>query len=149
MNFSASSETSVNTTVVLAKIRQAITISVEQSCGVVAAEAQSICPVDTGALRDSIQFGVEEEATAVVGFVEATAPYAAFVEYGTGLRGAGTYPYELPSEGVPYTGSWVYDYKRQNWQGHAAQPFMRPALDTARPEIRAIFGRNVAAASSA
>ena len=79
----------------------------------------------------------------------ATAPYAAFVEYGTGLRGAGTYPYELPSEGVPYTGSWVYDYKRQNWQGHAAQPFMRPALDTARPEIRAIFGRNVAAASSA
>ena len=42
---------------------------------------------------------------------------------------------------VPITGSWVYDYKKQNWVGHEAQPYMRPALDTARPAILEAFAK--------
>jgi hypothetical protein len=104
-------------------------------------EAQAIVPIDTGDLHDSGRTDVEWLASIrhVDGYISFTAPYAMFVEYGTGIRGAGTYPYDLPDSGVPITGSWIYDYKNQNWIGHTAQPYLRPALDTAMPAILAAF----------
>ena len=101
--------------------------------GVVLAAAQEIVPVDTGELRDS---GDADHwvwnGHKVTAFVTFSAGHAAFVEFGTGLRGMGTYPFNLPTTGTPYTGSWVYDYKRQNWIGMVAQPYLRPALDIGR-----------------
>lgn len=101
----------------------------------VADEAKSIVPVDTGELQASIGTRVEWIGRAVNGYVLAAATHAGFVEFGTGLRGSGTYPYALPTSGVPITGSWVYDYKQQNWQGMVARPYLRPSLDTARGAI--------------
>ena len=92
-------------------------------------EAQALVPVDTGELQSSIGTGpVELVGSVVRGTVEANAPYAAYVEYGTGQRGeasAGAGP-------GPYSPSWP---------GMPAQPYMRPALDTARPAILDAFAK--------
>lgn len=107
---------------------------------IVADHARAIAPVASGELQQSIE-ALEPVDTfqEIVGLVVASAGHASFVEFGTGLRGIATYPYPLPKEGVPYTGGWVYDYKRQQWIGMPAQPFMRPALDIGRAEIVAEF----------
>ncbi len=89
---------------------------------IVLAEAQEIVPVDTGALRNSGQVTLRETDSSIIADVAFTEPYAAYVEFGTGIRGsqspgAGPYPYN-PA-----------------WPGMAAQPYLRPALDTARPEM--------------
>lgn len=137
MNFRATAKFApIDLVRVQSSIVPRIVAAVNEGCGAVVEEAQAIVPVDTGELRDSIGTQtVELVGTTVAGTVAATAGYAGFVEFGTGLHGEGTYPGELPQSGVPFTGSWVYDFKRQNWQGHTARPYMRPALDTARPEI--------------
>ena len=106
---------------------------------IVAADAESLCPRDSGELADSIGTEVELIGQRVDGSVFASAPYAAFVEYGTGLRGASAPHGPLPTEGVPYTGSWVYDFRRQNWRGMPAQPFLRPALDMNQSKIMSAF----------
>jgi hypothetical protein len=113
-----------------AKVRRAQQIVVD--------EAKSICPIRTGELAESIH-AVEPEIAdnQIVGRIVADAPHAAFVELGTGLRGAGTYPGPLPQQGVPITGSWVYDYRNQGWPGMPSQPYMRPALDLARSAVLA------------
>jgi hypothetical protein len=124
-----------------ARIVPKIVAAVTEGCGAVVDEAQAIAPVgETGDFRDSIHTAsVEVVGTAVNGRVVNDSDHAGFVEFGTGLRGEGTYPYDLPESGVPITGSWIYDYKKQNWQGHAAQPTLRPALDAARGAIRGAF----------
>ena len=149
MNFRAQSSFSgLNASVVAATFNQAARLAVEQSAAIVLEEAEALCPVDSGTLRDSghvemlVSDGPLPEAAVVF-----DAPHAQFIEYGTGVRGEGTYPYELPEAGVPITGGWVYDYKSQNWQGHAAQPFARPALDLARPAIVEVFRDNAALAA--
>lgn len=103
---------------------------------VVVDHARANVRVDSGELQRSIDAREPiDNLKEIVGEVVATAGHAAFVEFGTGLRGIGTYPFPLPQQGVPITGSWVYDYKRQQWVGMPAQPYMRPALDSARGEV--------------
>jgi HK97 gp10 family phage protein len=110
--------------------------AVREGAAAVVVVAQGNAPVDTGELRDSIAAGpVEVILRSVQCTVSASAPHAGFIEFGTGLTGSGTYPYDLPTTGVPYTGSWIYDFRNQGWVGMAARPFLRPALDQARFEI--------------
>jgi HK97 gp10 family phage protein len=143
MNFKAVSETTIKTAEALDKIRQAVILATEQSCDLILEEAQAICPVDSNELHDSGMRSVRTEENQAVGTVAFTAPHAAFVEFGTGIRGMGTYPGPLPTEGVPFTGAWVYDYKHQNWIGHAAQPYLRPAVDIARERVQGIYASDV------
>ena len=141
MNFKASAKVSpFDVARAMQKIVPRIVAAQQEGAGVVVAEAQGYAPVLSGELRDSIQVGPTELVGSTVSTeVVATADHAGFVEFGTGTRGAGTYPGELPTEGVPITGQWIYDYKKQDWKGHEAQPFMRPGLDTARPAIIAAY----------
>ena len=101
--------------------------------------SQELVSVQSGDLRSSGRTRVEWVGTSVKGYIEYTAHHAAFVEFGTGLTGRGTYPYELPVAGVPFTGGWVYDYKQQNWVGMQSRPYLRPALDSGRPRVLAAF----------
>ena len=112
-----------------------IIAAVTSASDAVKAQAQENAPYGTGELHDSAQREVAWIGKAVTGHVAFTAGHAAFVEFGTGTRGRGTYPYDLPRSGTPYTGSWVYDYKRQNWRGMTARPYLRPALDESRGAI--------------
>lgn len=110
------------------RITPAILQATQDAAQIVLLEAQAICPVDTGFLRDSgsVQLrDLEPDATAVADVVF-SAPYAAYVEYGTGVRGS-------ESEGA---GPYPYD---PNWPGQIAQPYLRPALDTARAEMIGVF----------
>lgn len=114
--------------------------AVLQGCVAVAEEAKALCPVDTGELQASIRAkGVDVMGTEVFGSVIADAPHAQFVEFGTGLRGSGTYPWPLPTSGVPITGSWIYDYKGQGWVGRPASGFMRGALDSTHETILDVY----------
>lgn len=132
MNFKASASfTGLNIAVAEAAFRAANRLSVEQSAEVVLEEAEAIVAVDTGELRDSGHIEVVSDSSAAVVF---DSDHAAFVEYGTGQRGAAS-----PGAGEgPYSTSWP---------GMVAQPYLRPALDTARPAIVEIFRDNTAAAT--
>lgn len=96
----------------------------QASCELVQSIAKGYCPVDTGALRDSIEIGAPVEGAASV--TQGVAPgmfYASYVEYGTGRRGDPSAPY-------PHV---------MSWPGMHAQPYMRPALDEARGQVKDIF----------
>lgn len=80
--------------------------------------AKDLCPVDTGNLRSSITYTVDEEkATAYIGTANEYAPY---VELGTGKY----YPGGRPDP-------WVYQDDKGNWHlthGQKAQPYLKPAV---------------------
>ncbi len=131
MNFRASSRfVPLDIVTLMNRYVPRLVAAVTEGCEAVSAEAQALCPVDTGELQASIHVAsVELVGTVVTGSVVADAPHAQFIEFGTGLRGSGTYPWPLPESGVPITGSWIYDYKGQGWVGKPASGFMRGALD--------------------
>ena len=105
-------------------------MAVEEACQLVEDRAKELVPVDTGALQESITTEIVETAKTVVGRVAPHEPYAAYVEYGTGQRGQAS---AGAGEG-PYN---------PNWPGMAAQPYMRPALDEAKPQITDIFASHL------
>ena len=95
-----------------------IMAAVDRAEDVVVQEAQSIVPVLSGELGASISKDpVIDTGSQVIGIVAARAHHAQFVEFGTGLRGMGTYPWDLPTSGVPITSSWQYDYRHTGWVG--------------------------------
>jgi|HubBroStandDraft_1064217.scaffolds.fasta_scaffold08363_6 HK97 gp10 family phage protein len=103
----------------------------QASCELVQGIAKGYCPVDTGALRDSIVVSEAVEGDATI--TQSVAPgmfYASYVEYGTGRRGDPSAPY-------PHV---------MSWPGMHAQPYMRPALDEARGQVKDIFLQKLGAA---
>jgi HK97 gp10 family phage protein len=114
---------------ILARVGQAVYNGVETGAKVIQESAQSIVPVDTGWLKDSISVEIgkgigsmagggslSSSAFSVTAQIAPHAEYAAYVEYGTGSRGAAS-----PGAGDgPYNSSWA---------GMVAQPYMRPAYD--------------------
>lgn len=88
---------------------------------IVLLEAQRIVRVDTGELQASGSVTVRDTGSSCVADIEFTAGHAAYVEYGTGIRGAGS----------PGAGPYPYNMK---WPGMVAQPYLRPALEIVRPE---------------
>lgn len=124
----------MNLSVIAQTYATANRLSAEQAAEVVLEEAEAIVPVDTGELRESGHTEIEVEGSTVHGYVVFDSPHAGYVEFGTGQRGAA-------SEGA---GPYPYD---PNWPGMVAQPYARPALDTARPAIIEIFRDNVVLAS--
>ena len=97
MNFRATSEVKfVDLSRVMQRIVPALVDSVEEGCEAVVAEAQTIVPVDTGALKESIHTAsVELVGSTVQGHVVADEPYAAFVRVRyratrSGIAGSGS-----------------------------------------------------------
>ena len=100
----------------------------QESCELVQTIAKSYCPVDTGALTASIAISQPNEGDASI--TQSVAPgmfYAPYVEYGTGRRGDPSAPYAHV----------------MSWPGMHAQPYMRPALDEARGQVKDIFLRQL------
>lgn len=126
----------MNVATAAATFQRATRLSVEQSCEVVLEEAQSIVPVDTGELRESghIEIQAAPSLGLVSGHVIFDAEHAAYIEFGTGIRG----------EASPDRGAGPYD---PNWPGMEPQPYLRPAADSSRPAIQEIFASNLTAAA--
>ena len=112
------------------KVTDAVRASVESGLKLIQDTARAFCPVDTGALRDSITYEIEELPKSIRGAVGPHTHYAAYVEFGTGLRG----------EASPGAGEGPYSTE---WPGMPAQPYMRPAFDEAGPAIYDLFRGNL------
>lgn len=129
----------------LAKVANGLYDGVTDASNLIRDEAKTLAPVDTGALRDSIDATVvrgiqnvmasdqpmKVSALSVTGTIAPHVDYAAYVEFGTGQRGAAS------------TGAGLGPYS-PNWKGMVAQPYMRPAFDSNRERAVEIVKESVA-----
>ncbi len=84
--------------------------------------SQQLVAVDTGELKSSGEIiPTRETGKTIVCGMHYTAGHAAYVEYGTGARGAGS----------PGAGDVTYN---PDWPGMPAQPYVRPAYDEYREQ---------------
>jgi HK97 gp10 family phage protein len=117
---------------IAAKVDDAVTAAITEWAEKVLTTAQSICPVDTGALRASGHVEVASTGKTAAVAVVFDAPYSIFVEFGYGQRGAAS----------PGAGDGPYG----NRPGAPAQPFLRPAYDQLRDEAPGLAREKIAAA---
>lgn len=100
-------------------------------------------PVQTGRLQGTIRGFVRREGGEIQGILRVggpggrQAPYWAFVEYGTGIRGAATSPHVQSDDTSIKAQGYRHDHQGAQWKGMRARPYMRPALD----DMAAFFGR--------
>lgn len=95
---------------------------VEDAVSLVYRKADAMVPVDKGDLRGSASNEVVDSGSVVTGTVAYESDHAAFVEFGTGIRGASS----------PGAGPYPYN---PTWPGMSAQPYLRPALDESDEDI--------------
>ena len=105
-------------------------------------QAKALAPVDKGNLAGSIHPKVITEGKTIIGKVYTNLSYAPFVEFGTGIKGSGTYPnkdIKLAYRDTP----WVYTPDGGDTfyytEGQVAQPFMYPAIKRNEKKIKAMF----------
>ena len=136
----------------------------ERSVDLVKETAELNAPENTGTLKTSFQTSVKKDGRKLTGEVYTDSPYAAYVEFGTGPRGAESDKSDVSPNVHPV-------YKNKGWiipasamsiaeaekyhllvirnknkevigyatRGQAAQPFLYPALRDNEREIKEIF----------
>lgn len=115
-----------------AKVDDAVTAAITEWAEKVLTTAQSICPVDTGALRASGHVEVASTGKTAAVAVVFDAPYSVYVEYGTGQRGASS--------------SGAGDGPYGSTAGQPAQPYLRPAFDEHRDQAQGLTREKITAA---
>lgn len=104
-----------------------------KACALVERTAKMKAPKDNGELRRSITSKVE----GLTGIVFTPLEYAPYVEYGTGLFAETAGRKDVP---------WCYQDDEGEWHstsGQKPQPFMRPALNDNRTEVRKIIKEGI------
>ena len=115
------------------KIDDAVAAGVTEVANRIFETSQEMVAVDTGELKASGRVEVEQAGKQVFASVTYDSEHAAFVEFGTGVRGAAS-----PGAGdVPYSPSWP---------GMPAQPYLRPAWDQHTSEATDFVAETVAVA---
>lgn len=125
--------------------KQNLKPGVTKATGIVETAAKLLCPVRNGDLRRSIHMKVEGDAQEIKGIVYTNMEYAPYVEFGTGRKGQGTYPYDVEGLSLEYRqtnwayypdleqvgdNTWTIDENTLIWtSGQVAQPYMYPALE--------------------
>lgn len=94
-------------------------------------QAKGLAPVDTGTLRNSIRMNYDSNKKE--GKVYTNNEYATYVEFGTGIRGNGSYP--------DSNKNLIYN---QNWKGQVAQPYMYPALQHGKSLVTETLKQEIA-----
>lgn len=122
--------------------------AVKKATLLVEGQAKTLCPVDTGNLRESIHPKVENLGNEIKGTVYTACEYAAFVEFGTGIKGQGTYPYTIDGLTLQYRqDGWGYKDPKTGdmiWtHGQKAQPFMYPALNMNKSKVESMIKDSV------
>jgi HK97 gp10 family phage protein len=104
-----------------------------RACALVERSAKEKAPKGNGDLRRSITSTVEDDGSDIKGIVYTPLEYAPYVEYGTGL---------FAEEGGRQDVPWCYQDDQGEWHttsGMHPQPYMRPALDENREDIKRIL----------
>lgn len=108
-----------------------------KACALVERSAKQKAPKGTGELRRSITSKVESQGDGAVGIVFTPLEYAPYVEFGTGLFAESGGRQDVP---------WCYKDDKGEWHstsGMHPQPFMRPALNENREQIKRILGEAI------
>lgn len=125
------------------ELEKALFKSLEQIGGKVQGYARLLTPVETGSLRQSIRYEIEDgnrtvEVRAGGGFfVKRHVNYAVYVELGTGI---------YASDGTGRKTPWVYKDDKGVWhvtRGSRPQPFLKPAFMDHLQEIKDILTNNL------
>ena len=122
--------------------------AVNDATTLVHGQAKALCPADTGLLRESIHMSVKSVGNELQGRVYTNTEYAAYVEFGTGVKGNGTYPYSVKGLSLEYKNKgWAYyDEDKGKWiytKGQKAQPYMYPAIHRQKKTIESILKQGV------
>ena len=125
--------------------------SVNEATKLVHGQAKDLAPTRDdggGFLRESIHMQVKSTGEELQGRVYTNCEYAVYVEMGTGVKGNGTYPYEIKGFTPEYKDKgWAYyDEDKGEWiytKGQKAQPYMYPALYMHKKTIKKIFKQGV------
>ena len=104
------------------KMKEAVTL--------VHGQAKALAPVDTGNLAGSISMEINKKENDLEGRVYTNIQYAPYVEFGTGVKGNGSYPYDVNGLKLTY---------HESWGGMVAQPYMYPALKENEKYIKELF----------
>lgn len=78
--------------------------AINKATALVHGQAKALAPANDGLLRESIHMSVKNG----VGRVYTNLEYAAYVEFGTGIKGNGTYPYKIKGLNLKYENSPWY-----------------------------------------
>ena len=118
--------------------------TVNKATQLVHGQAKALAPVDKGQLAGSIHMQVKDTGTSIEGRVYTNVEHAAYVEFGTGIKGNGTYPYQIEGLNLEYKDKgWAYfDEDKGEWiytTGQEAQPYMYPALKGNEKTIKRMF----------
>ena len=111
-------------------------------------QATELAPKDKGLLQESIHMHVKSTGKELQGRVYTNVEYASYVEFGTGIKGNGTYPYTVEGLTLEYKNKgWAYyDEDKGEWiytKGQKAQPYMYPSLNMHKKTIKAILKQGV------
>lgn len=112
-------------------------MAVGRAAALVEREAKIKAPKGAGELRRSIKSKIEENGDDIVGIVYTPLEYAPYVEFGTGLFAENGGRKDVP---------WNYQDDEGEWHstsGQHPQPFLRPALDENREEVKRIIKEGV------
>lgn len=110
-------------------------LALGKACALVERSAKQKAPKGNGQLRNSITSKVENHE----GVVYTPLEYAPYVEFGTGLFAENGGRTDVP---------WCYQDDEGEWHstsGMKPQPYMRPALDENREEIKRIIKEGITA----
>lgn len=104
-----------------------------KACAIVERSAKEKAPKGSGELRRSITSEVSQNGDVVEGKIFTPLEYAPYVEFGTGLFAENGGRTDVP---------WCYQDDKGEWHttsGQHPQPFMRPALNENREEIKRVL----------
>ena len=116
---------------------QRLEAALGKACALVERSAKEKAPKGTGELRRSITSKVIPNGNGAIGVVFTPLEYAPYVEFGTGLFAENGGRQDVP---------WNYQDDKGEWHstsGMKPQPYMRPALNENREQIKRILGEAI------
>ena len=114
-------------------IKEKVINNVEEATKILYDEVKNECPVDTGALKNSITYDIEEGNNTVTGIITAGEPYCSYVMYGTGIHA---------KNGKGRNTPWTYQDSNGNWHytfGQHANNFFEKAKNNKEEELENIL----------
>lgn len=102
-----------------------------KACMLVEGQAVALAPVDSGRLKDSIDYKVDEGE--LIAYVGTNVEYAIWVEFGTG---------EYAEKGNGRKGGWIYKDPEGEWHytlGNRPSPYLRPAFRRTKKQVQSIL----------
>ncbi|KRM79474.1 hypothetical protein FC84_GL001654 [Lapidilactobacillus dextrinicus DSM 20335] len=116
-----------------AAVERAMTMVLE----IIKSTAKSNVSVNTGQLRNNIDYQLKSMNGKVVGIVGSPEQYAIYVEFGTG---------EFAENGSGRKGGWAYQDAGGDWHftwGQKPQSFMRKAFRQNKQQVKEILSREL------